>query len=89
MKRLSLIIVALCAALVVGCKPQSHYQMKGIIVNTQDLSTVDWGKLAAENGINTVGTHMYPGEVIEFIQSEKGQAFLASCKKHGVEVEHQ
>ena len=90
MKRLSLIVVALCAALaVVGCKPQSHYQMKGIIVNTQDLSTVDWGKLAAENGINTVGTHMFPGEVIEFIQSEKGQAFLASCKEHGVDVEHQ
>ena len=90
MKRLSLIVVALCAALaVVGCSPKSHYQMKGIIVNTQDLSTVDWGKLAAENGINTVGTHMFPGEVIEFIQSEKGQAFLASCKEHGVDVEHQ
>ncbi|MBR4994972.1 MAG: DUF4838 domain-containing protein [Alistipes sp.] len=90
MKRLIAIVAVIAAAVaVISFQPKSHFDMRGIIVNTHDLSTVDWGKLAAENGINTVGTHMFPGEVIEFIESEKGQAFLASCKKHGVEVEHQ
>lgn len=87
----SLLCIAATALLLASCNtPQkSHFEMRGIVLNTHDLSTVDWGKLAAENGINTIGTHMFPDQVTEFIESDKGRAFLASCKKHGVEVEHQ
>lgn len=74
-----------------GCSQavQPHWQMKGLVLHVDDLSTVDWPKLAHENGINTIGTHIFPGQVLEFIQSESGQAFLEGCRKYGIDVEHQ
>lgn len=74
-----------------GCvqEPQSQWQMKGVVLHVDDLNTMDWPKLAHESGINTIGTHMHPGQVIEFIQSENGQRFLEGCRKYGIEVEHQ
>lgn len=95
MKRFLFAAVATAAVLMMGCKPQSHYQMKGVILDPTDLTSVEWVKMAAENGINTIGTHMAPGckamcaEISEFILSEKGQAFLAECEKYGIDVEHQ
>jgi hypothetical protein len=63
--------------------------MRGIVLSVEDLETVDWPKLAYENGINTIGTHVTPEQVVKFIQSDKGKKFLADCKKYGIEVEHQ
>jgi hypothetical protein len=45
--------------------------------------------LAYENGINTIGTHIRPLQVAEFIRSEKGEKFLADCEKYDICVEHQ
>jgi hypothetical protein len=86
--RLSLIFaVVLSASFCRADEP--FFQMRGVVVNVHDLSTVDWAKLASEHGINTIGTHMFTAEVAAFIQTEKGQEFLANCKKYGIEVEHQ
>ena len=63
--------------------------MRGVVLTVQDLETVDWPKLAHENGINTIGTHIFPEQVVDFIKSEKGKQFLADCNKYGIEVEHQ
>ena len=74
-----------------GCSQVAppHWQMKGVILHVDDLKTMDWPTLAHENGINTIGTHMHPGQVLEFIYSEKGQAFIEGCRKYGIAVEHQ
>ena len=75
MKRFLSLVAMIAAVLLVGCKPQTHYQMKGVILDPTDLTSVEWVKMAAENGINTIGTHMAPGckamcaEISEFILS--------------------
>lgn len=68
---------------------ESFFDMRGVVLSVQDLKTVDWPRIAHENGINTIGTHMKPGEVIEFIQSEAGKAFMDNCRGLGIHVEHQ
>ncbi len=95
MKRFLLLVAIIASLAMVGWKSNNHYQMRGVILDPHDLESVEWVKLAAENGINTIGTHMAPGskamcaEISEFILSEKGQASLAECEKYGIDVEHQ
>lgn len=89
MKQQILSLLTLAVLLLGSCTEPQHYQMRGVILNTHDLSTVDWPKLAHENGINTLGTHMYPGEVVEFLATEKGKKFMTDCEHYGIEVEHQ
>lgn len=64
-------------------------QMMGIVLSVEDLASYDWPELASRNGINTIGTHIRPSQVLEFIGSEKGKAFLEGCSRYGIEVEHQ
>lgn len=91
MKNISVFVTIIFAAFAAGCTPAApqHQPMRGVVLDVVDLGTVDWPELAHENGINTIGTHVNPGQVLEFIQSEKGQAFLADCRKYGITVEHQ
>ncbi len=72
-----------------SCREDKPVPMRGIILSVEDLETVDWAKLAHENGINTIGTHITPRQVADFMQSEKGQKFNADCRKYGIFVEHQ
>ena len=65
------------------------FDMRGLVLSVQDLQTVDWPGIARENGINTLGTHMKPGEVVEFMKSEAGRRFLEECNEYGIQVEHQ
>lgn len=67
----------------------SFFGMRGAVLSVQDLATVDWPLIAHQNGINTIGTHMKPGEVIGFMQSEQGRRFSEECRSLGIEVEHQ
>ncbi len=74
-----------------SCSPQSstHFTKRGLILDVDDLSTVDWPKKASEAGLTTLATHITPSQVATFIQSEKGQRFLRECEKYGIEVEHE
>lgn len=65
------------------------FQTRGIILDVNDLSTVDWPKRAKEAGINTIAAHITPNQVAGFIESDKGQQFLAECKQYGIEVEYE
>ena len=83
----------LCALLAAACsrpsKDDGWWQMRGIVLSTKELAEVDWPLLAADNGINTIGTHITPSEVLAFLATDKGRAFIAACRKHGITVEHQ
>ena len=72
-----------------ACGEKSFFEMRGVVLGVNDLKTLDWPRMAHENGINTIGTHVNPGQVAEYIRSEAGQKFLSDCKKYGIEVEHQ
>ncbi len=85
----ALCICMLCCMFYSYAETKPHFEMRGIVVGVRDLKTVDWPALAADVGINTIGTHIYPEEILSFIQSKEGKDFLESCRKHGIAVEHQ
>ncbi len=73
-----------------ACTPGTSSGGKvGVVASVDDLKTLDWPRLAAENGINTIGTHVGPGDVLPFLRSEKGKRFLSECDSLGIQVEHQ
>ena len=63
--------------------------MKGVVLSVSDLASYDWPSLASRSGINTIGTHIRPSQVLEFINSAEGKAFLEDCDRYGLDVEHQ
>ena len=67
----------------------SRFDMRGVVVTVDDLENVDWARLAHENGINTLGTHIRPQQVADFMATERGREFLHECRKYGIDVEHQ
>lgn len=67
----------------------SRFDMKGIVLTVNDLENVDWAALAHESGINTIGTHIRPQQVADFMATEKGQKFFNDCLEYGIHVEHQ
>ena len=70
-------------------KQKPYFKMRGAVLSVPDLETADWPRIAFENGINTLGTHITPDQVLRFWESEKGRKFQADCRKYGIEVEHQ
>ena len=94
---LYLALAAVAAATVLSCarndafltEEEGFFNMKGVVLTVDDLSTLDWPALAAANGINTIGTHIFPDQVAAFTKTEKGQEFYESCRRNGIEVEHQ
>ena len=67
----------------------TRLQMRGLVLSTKELAEVDWPSIAAENGINTIGTHITPSEVLGFLDTEEGRKFMRDCKRRGITVEHQ
>ncbi|MCC6143358.1 MAG: DUF4838 domain-containing protein [Candidatus Hydrogenedentes bacterium] len=62
---------------------------RGVVLTTQDLATLDWPQRAKAANLTTIGTHITPREVAAFIQTERGQTFLAECARLGIAVEHE
>ncbi|MCL2743014.1 MAG: DUF4838 domain-containing protein [Planctomycetaceae bacterium] len=89
MKNVSIVFISALLVFNIAAVSAEDIPMRGVILDVNDLSTVDWAKLAHENGINTIGTHIFPKQVADFVQTEKGKKFLADCKKYGIKVEHQ
>ena len=67
----------------------SWFLMRGAVLSVEDLETAPWPEIAAASGINTIGTHITPSQVLAFIGSDKGKAFLNKCSRLGIDVEHQ
>ena len=68
---------------------EEHGSMRGAVLSVEDLASYDWPALAFKSGINTIGTHIRPSQVLEFMKSGEGKAFLDGCSKYGLDVEHQ
>lgn len=68
---------------------EPFFKTRGVVLTTPDLSTLDWPQRAAQTGLTTIATHITPGEVSQFIQTDKGREFLAQCRERGLEVEHE
>lgn len=68
---------------------ESFFRTRGVVLSVPDLETLDWPRLAADAGLTTIGTHITPGQVAAFVQTEKGQAFLEACRERRIHVEHE
>lgn len=62
---------------------------RGVVLTVDELSSLDWPRLAHDAGLTTIGTHVTPSQVSAFIKSDKGQKFLEDCKKYNLNVEHE
>ena len=90
MKHRLLLVAAVVAAVACSCaREEQWWQLRGAVLSVEDLQSVDWPKIARDCGINTLGTHIHPTQVCEFLESEKGQEFLRECEEYGICVEHQ
>lgn len=81
-------LVVLCFC--IGCTSRSILT-RGVVLRVDDdlESYADWPRIAAGSGINTIGTHVFPKDVLAFMESVKGHAFRDSCRKYGIHIEHQ
>lgn len=67
----------------------STFLTRGIVLVVDDLRTLDWPERAHRAGLTTIGTHIFPHQVAEFLATDRGQAFLDDCRRFGVAVEHE
>jgi nitrite reductase/ring-hydroxylating ferredoxin subunit len=69
--------------------PSPHFLTRGVVLVLSDLRTLDWPERAARAGLTTIATHIFPHEVAAFMQADEGQRFWESCRRLGIEVEHE
>lgn len=96
MTRREFIRATTAAGLAVGClgtgsgkgKGEMMFKTRGVVISPDDL-TLDWPERAARAGLTVIALGAAPSVLIEFIGSEKGKAFLAKCRKLGLDVEYE
>lgn len=62
---------------------------RGVVVLTQDILTANWGDMATQAQLTTIATHITPSEVVRFLKTDEGCAFVEKCKVLRIEVEHE
>ena len=79
------------AAAAIGPQSPGKLRTRGIVLVPGDLSLVDWPERAKRVGLTTIALHhgSRPGEVVRFIQSPAGRAFIEQCRRLGLEVEYE
>jgi hypothetical protein len=70
-------------------KGKPYFQTRGVVVVVRDMETLAWPAFAKKCGLTTIGTHITPHEIAAFVKTDKGQKFLADCRKQGIHVEHE
>ncbi len=75
------------AATAEDAKP--FFQTRGVVLVPSDVTTWDWPEQAKRAGLSTIGTHVFPHQVAEFVQTDEGQRFLERCRTLRIEVEHE
>ena len=68
---------------------EPFFRTRGVVLRPFDIKNWPWPQKAKEAGLSTIGTHVFPHEVAEFIRTDEGQAFLRECRELGIEVEHE
>ncbi len=67
----------------------TFFLTRGLVLVTSDLRTLDWPSRARRAGLSTIATHIFPHEVAGFVQTDDGRRFLESCRRLGLQVEHE
>jgi hypothetical protein len=69
----------------------SRVQTRGVVLIPSDLTLTEWPERAAAAGLNTIGLHTgrQLSVVTDFIRSDEGQKFLATCRRLGLQVDYE
>ena len=64
-------------------------RIRGVVMVPENLTLRDWPERAKRAGLNTIALHhpTSPRKLLEFVQAEPGQDFLARCKNQELHVE--
>ena len=54
---------------------------RGVVVLTQDIRTGNWVDMAKQAQLTTIATHIAPAEVVRFLKTEEGCAFVEKCRE--------
>ena len=68
---------------------EPFFKTRGVVLVPSDITTWNWPEQAKRAGLSTIGTHVVPHQVAEFVETDEGQAFLERCQSLGIEVEHE
>jgi hypothetical protein len=75
-----------CAA---AAEDEPLFATRGVVLVVKDMQTLDWPERAKAAGLTTIGTHIQPGEIARFVQTDSGRSFLERCRRLGIAVEHE
>src|SRR5205823_12976310 len=69
--------------------PEPGLRIRGVVMVPENLTLKDWPDRAKRARLNTIALHhpTSPRKLLEFVQTEQGQDFLARCKNHKLHVE--
>jgi hypothetical protein len=69
--------------------PERGFRIRGVVIIPENLSLKDWPERARRARLNTIALHhpSSPRKLLEFVQAEPGQDFLARCRKEHLHVE--
>jgi hypothetical protein len=62
---------------------------RGVVLTPGDLTDSNWPERAHRAGLTTIALHPTPEQVVPFVQSEAGEAFLSECEQWGLRVEYE
>lgn len=72
-----------------GSRPQPHFTTRGVVITPQDLTLGNWPERANRAGLTTIALHPFPKGLLEFVNSNEGEAFLDTCRELGLHVEYE
>ena len=66
-----------------------YFTVRGIVLTPPDVSTWDWPRAASEAGLNTIALHGPPDEIVAFLGTGQGAAYLERCAALDLQVEYE
>jgi hypothetical protein len=69
--------------------PDPYFGVRGVVLTPPDVSTWDWPRAASEAGLNTIALHGPPDDMVAFLGTEPGAAYLEACTALGLQVEYE
>ncbi len=68
---------------------EPFFVTRGVVVVPGNVTTWDWPEQAKRAGLTTIGIHVFPHQVAEFVDTDEGARFLERCRELAIEVEHE
>lgn len=72
-----------------GGEKEMAFRNRGVVISPDDLTLTDWPERASRVGLTMIALGAAPSALVKFISTEEGTAFLAKCRKLGLDVEYE